>query len=331
MILFLFFYSSLTSYHLFFISSHKARDHGHRGILDADRPTQPRLPAVRVARGSDRLTERSRYAGHSREMFDDVLELAERIAKKTASPRTTAPQTSSEPHLDDGRRRRWSTASGTHWRHFLRPLWPLPVWTTPSAGWPSYVVSMASFAFLQAANSATAGYAMLTIAAANLLIANGSRSRSIASSAADARRPLLRDDVPVRDAGRVVAGGYHDACRALSATAPIGCSARRCGSRAASTSSPRTSFTSCWPRSPGPAGVKGISLFIVPRDLVEDDGSLGERNDVVLAGLNHKMGFRGTVNTVLGFGDGDVHARRARRRRRLSGRRAAPRAATCST
>jgi butyryl-CoA dehydrogenase len=53
-----------------------------------------------------------------------------------------------------------------------------------------------------------------------------------------------------------------------------------------------------------PVGVKGISLFIVPRVLVNDDGSPGERNDVALAGLNHKMGFRGTVNTVLNFGEG---------------------------
>jgi butyryl-CoA dehydrogenase len=54
----------------------------------------------------------------------------------------------------------------------------------------------------------------------------------------------------------------------------------------------------------GPAGVKGISLFVVPKHLVNADGSLGERNDVVLAGLNHKMGFRGTVNTLLNFGEG---------------------------
>ncbi|MEE1806686.1 hypothetical protein [Streptomyces sp. BE133] len=54
----------------------------------------------------------------------------------------------------------------------------------------------------------------------------------------------------------------------------------------------------------GPAGVKGISLFIVPKFLVEPDGSPGERNDVVLAGLNHKMGYRGTTNTLLNFGGG---------------------------
>ncbi|MBA5604082.1 acyl-CoA dehydrogenase [Duganella sp. FT3S] len=60
---------------------------------------------------------------------------------------------------------------------------------------------------------------------------------------------------------------------------------------------------------PGPdgklvPGVKGISLFVVPKFLVNDDGSLRERNDVVLAGLNHKMGNRGTSNCLLNFGEG---------------------------
>ena len=54
----------------------------------------------------------------------------------------------------------------------------------------------------------------------------------------------------------------------------------------------------------GPPGVKGISLFIVPKYRVNEDDSLGEKNNVVLAGLNHKMGYRGTVNTVLNFGEG---------------------------
>ena len=52
-------------------------------------------------------------------------------------------------------------------------------------------------------------------------------------------------------------------------------------------------------------GVKGISLFIVPRKLVTADGQItDQRNDVSLAGLNHKCGFRGTVNTLLNFGEG---------------------------
>src|SRR5690554_2235230 len=52
-----------------------------------------------------------------------------------------------------------------------------------------------------------------------------------------------------------------------------------------------------------PAGVKGISLFIVPKYLVNDDGSLGPRNDVALAGLIHKLGYRGTTSTMLNFGE----------------------------
>jgi hypothetical protein len=50
--------------------------------------------------------------------------------------------------------------------------------------------------------------------------------------------------------------------------------------------------------------VKGISLFIVPKYLVNEDGAIGERNDIVLAGLNHKMGNRGTTNCLLNFGEG---------------------------
>ncbi|MEN3276608.1 MAG: hypothetical protein V7631_2398 [Massilia sp.] len=60
---------------------------------------------------------------------------------------------------------------------------------------------------------------------------------------------------------------------------------------------------------PGPdgkliPGVKGISLFIVPKYLVGEDGAVGERNDIALAGLNHKMGNRGTTNCLLNFGEG---------------------------
>lgn len=60
---------------------------------------------------------------------------------------------------------------------------------------------------------------------------------------------------------------------------------------------------------PGPddtvdPSTKGISLFVVPKFLVDTAGQLLERNDVVLIGLNHKLGYRGTPNTALSFGDG---------------------------
>lgn len=52
-----------------------------------------------------------------------------------------------------------------------------------------------------------------------------------------------------------------------------------------------------------PKGVKGISLFIVPKWLVDESGALTERNDVALAGLFHKMGGRGQTSTALNFGE----------------------------
>jgi alkylation response protein AidB-like acyl-CoA dehydrogenase len=52
-----------------------------------------------------------------------------------------------------------------------------------------------------------------------------------------------------------------------------------------------------------PEGTKGISLFIAPKFLPGDAG----RNDIVVAGLNHKMGYRGTSNCLLNFGEGCFH------------------------
>ncbi len=52
-----------------------------------------------------------------------------------------------------------------------------------------------------------------------------------------------------------------------------------------------------------PAGVKGISLFIVPKVMVKADGSLGERNDVRCVSIEHKLGIHGSPTCVLSFGD----------------------------
>ena len=52
-----------------------------------------------------------------------------------------------------------------------------------------------------------------------------------------------------------------------------------------------------------PAGTKGISIFIVPKFLVNADGSLGAHNDVNCAGIEHKMGIKGSATCTLSFGD----------------------------
>jgi hypothetical protein len=54
-----------------------------------------------------------------------------------------------------------------------------------------------------------------------------------------------------------------------------------------------------------PIGVKGISLFIVPKRRVNENGTLGEMNDISLGGLNKKMGWRGATNCVLNYGEND--------------------------
>ena len=57
-------------------------------------------------------------------------------------------------------------------------------------------------------------------------------------------------------------------------------------------------------RTPGaPPGVKGISLFIVPKRWVDEHGEPGDTNNITLVGLNHKMGQRGTTNCLLNFGE----------------------------
>jgi alkylation response protein AidB-like acyl-CoA dehydrogenase len=53
----------------------------------------------------------------------------------------------------------------------------------------------------------------------------------------------------------------------------------------------------------GPDGTRGISLFIVPKIWVNPDGSLGEPNDVVCSGIEHKMGIKGSATATLNFGE----------------------------
>jgi len=52
-----------------------------------------------------------------------------------------------------------------------------------------------------------------------------------------------------------------------------------------------------------PPGTKGISIFIVPKYRVNDDGSIGEFNDVNTGGIEHKMGIKGSATCTLNFGE----------------------------
>ena len=54
-----------------------------------------------------------------------------------------------------------------------------------------------------------------------------------------------------------------------------------------------------------PRGIRGVSLFIVPKVLVNEDGSLGARNDLRPVGLEHKLGIHGSPTCVMAYGEGD--------------------------
>ena len=251
------------------------------------------------------LTKRPRYAEHSRETFDAVLELAEQIATEHFAPHNrTADE--NEPHLVDGKvvlipevaaALKVFAEAGMNAAPLPEELGGLQLPAT---------VNQAVHVWFQAANIGTSAYPFLTMANANLLVAHGTPEQvqtyvppmaegrwfgtmalsepQAGSSLADiTTRAVPQDDGSYRLTGNKmwISGGDHE----LTENIVHLVLAKVPG---------------------GPAGVKGISLFVVPKVLVEADGSLGERNDVVLAGLNHKMGYRGTTNTLLNFGEG-VH------------------------
>lgn len=251
------------------------------------------------------LFERPHYAEHSRDVVDDILDVAERIANERFAPHLREGD-ENEPRLDSDGRVVLVDALEPALRAFFEAGLAAASFPAEVGGMqlPNLVAS-ASLALVQAANLAASAYAQLTMAAANLLVAHG--------SAEQVKRfvgPMLE--------GRFFGTMCLSETQAGSSLSDITTRAepqhdgtyRLFGSKmwisAGDHELSENIVHLVLAKIPGGApGVKGISLFIVPRYLVREDGTLGERNDVALVGLNHKMGYRETVNTVLSFGDGD--------------------------
>ncbi|CAA9353343.1 MAG: 3-methylmercaptopropionyl-CoA dehydrogenase (DmdC) [uncultured Frankineae bacterium] len=249
----------------------------------------------------EQLTSRERFAEHSRETFDDVLDLAEQIATEHFAPHNRASDT--EEPVFDGERVHLIPEIGAALKVFADAGLLAGTLDEELGGLQlPAVVGQAVFGWFQAANVGTSSYPFLTIANVNLLLAHGSPEQvdtyvrpmvegrffgtmclsepQAGSSLSDVTtRAVPQDDGTYRLFGNKmwISAGDHE----LTENIVHLVLAKIPG---------------------GPPGVKGISLFVVPKVVVET----GERNDVVLAGLNHKMGFRGTVNTLLNFGEG-VH------------------------
>jgi butyryl-CoA dehydrogenase len=248
------------------------------------------------------LTSRPRFREHSQETFDAVLDLSRRVAERDFASHN-AKSDREEPYFD-GERVHLIPEVEQALRKFSGSGLLTAAWDESIGGSQlPQTVHRACFLWFQAANIATASYPMLTMANANLLLTYGSAEQvatnvqlmaqgrffgtmclsepQAGSSLADVQtRAILAEDGSYRLFGSKmwISGGDHELSENI--------------------------VHLVLARSPaGRPGVKGLSLFLVPRYLVRPDGSLGERNDVALAGLNHKMGYRGTTNTILNFGE----------------------------
>lgn len=251
----------------------------------------------------DELTKRPQFAEHSRDTFDAVLELCEQLATRYFANHNKKSD-ANEPTFD-GRR----VTVIPEVKEALDAVAQADlIAMTMDAGLGGAqlpaTVAQAAFAWFAAANVSTSGYLMLSMANANLLSTFGT-----AEQIERFVKPIL--------AGRFSGTMALSETQAGSSLADITTRAepqpdgsyRLFGSKmwisGAEHEMTENIVNLVLAKIPGgPPGTKGISLFVVPKYLVNDDGSVGERNDVALAGLNHKMGQRGITNTVLNFGDG---------------------------
>jgi len=248
------------------------------------------------------LNARPRYADHSRDTFEAALDISQRIAAEHFASHNRKADLN-EPTFD-GERVHMIPEVAQALDVFCQAGLMAASRDYDQGGMQLPVtIAQACMAIFNAANVSTAVYPFLTIANANLLETFGSEEQKrtwlphllsgrffgtmclsepqAGSSLSDVRtRAEPQGDGTYRVFGNKmwISGGEHE----LSENIVHLVLAKIPG---------------------GPPGVKGISLFIVPKYLLDADGSIGARNDVALAGLNHKMGYRGATNCVLNFGE----------------------------
>ncbi len=251
----------------------------------------------------DELTKRARFAEHSRETFDGVLGLCEELATRYFEPHNKKSDTH-EPSFDGSKVTVIPEVKEALTAFAKADLISMGLdYRLGGAQLPA-TVAQAGFAWFSAANVSTTGYLMLTMANANLLAKFGTPEQIDAFV-----KPMLAGRFSGTMALSETQAGSSLADILMRAEPRDDGSYRLFGSKmwisGAEHELTDNIVNLVLAKIPGgPPGTKGISLFIVPKFLVGQDGSIGERNDVVLAGLNHKMGQRGITNTVLNFGEG---------------------------
>ncbi len=262
------------------------------------------------------LLERERFAEHSTETIGAVLDMAERLARERFAPFNRQCDTE-EPRFDAERVHLPPSTHAATLAYAGSGLLAASQDYEHGGMQLPCVMEMAANSFFCKASVGLSAYAMLTSGNANLLMAHGTAAQKSVFAANElsgrwfgtmclsepqagsSLGDLLTRAVPDGDTFQDdalgpryrltgnkmwISGGEHEITENIIhlVLAKI-------------------------PQQDGrlPAGTRGISLFVVPKHLVDVNGKLtGERNDVALAGLNHKLGYRGTTNTLLNFGEG---------------------------
>ncbi len=274
---------------------------------------------------AERLQERARYADHSRETFDAVLDTCERIARDKYAPFNRLVDTEEPRAVDDGQGGlKVVLPQATHEAHkaYVASGMVSAAQDYEEGGMQlPYTIEAAANAFFAVA-SVSIGSSLLTKGNANLLMVHGTEMQ---------KQVFARNEFAGRFTGTMCLSEPQAGSSLSDITTratpdgadferdPLGPRFRLKGNKmwisAGENELGENIVHLVLAKIPGPdgkliPGTRGISLFIVPKKLVGTDGQLtGERNDVALAGLNHKLGWRGTTNTLLNFGEGTYPVR----------------------
>ena len=264
----------------------------------------------------ERLAQRPRFADHSRETVDAVLDMCERLARDKFAPFNRLLDTD-EPRIGQDGRVVLPAATADALHAYAGTGMLAAAQEAEHGGMQlPCTVQMAGNAFISESCIAIGAYVMLTAGNASLLMAHGTpRQREVFAARefsgewfgtmclSEPQAGSSLSDILTR---AVPDGADFEAD-------PLGPRYRVTGNKMWISGGDHEMSSNIvhlvLAKIPGedgklPPGVKGISLFIVPKWRVDAHGALtGQRNDVALAGLNHKLGYRGTTNCLLNFGE----------------------------
>jgi alkylation response protein AidB-like acyl-CoA dehydrogenase len=266
------------------------------------------------------LSKRERFSDHSRETFDAVLDTCERIAREKYAPFNRLVDTQ-EPKFDGEKVILPQATHDAHKAYVDSGMLSAAQDYALNGMQLPYAVEAAANAFFACA-SVSIGSNMLTAGNAGLLLVHGTDKQKVVFAnnefsgrwagtmcLSEPQAGSSLSDITTRatpDAGSTFGGDWQSDA--------LGPRYRLKGNKMWISSGDHELTENIIhlvlakiPDDSGKliAGTRGISLFIVPKKMVNEKAELtGERNDVALAGLNHKLGWRGTTNTLLNFGEG---------------------------